>query len=104
MDPRFGNLIWTHHALKRLKERRLSQTDAWATWRRPDNSRYAAKKGAWVYYRTFGGQKIEVVAKKNEKGEWVVLSVWARPVKRAKESPPSLWQKLMDRLFKNHHS
>jgi len=92
MDKNFRGVIWTNHALQRLRDRGIKQGDAWATFRRPDQSRYAASKGAWVYYKTYGSQKIEVVAKKNEKGEWLILSVWSRPVfvkkgKRGKAEP-----------------
>jgi hypothetical protein len=102
MDNHFGNVIWTNHALQRLKERGISQGDAWATWRRPDQSRYAATKGAWVYYKTFGHQKIEVVAKQNEKKEWVILSVWSRPVYEKysrKSHKQSLLVTILKRLF-----
>lgn len=85
MDKNFGGVIWTNHALQRLRDRGIKQGDAWATFRRPDESRYAASKGAWVYYKTYGSQKIEVVAKKNEKGEWIILSVWSKPVFVKKE-------------------
>jgi hypothetical protein len=89
MDKAFGGVIWTNHALSRMNQGGISQSDAWATWRNPDQSRYAKARGAWIYYKTYGNQKIEVVAKKNEKGEWVILSVWSRPVfgKEAKAEP-----------------
>lgn len=80
LDNNFGGVIWTNHALQRLKERGISQSDAWATWRRPQKSRYVRKKGAWVFHRTYNNQKIEVVAKKNEKKEWIILSVWSKEV------------------------
>ncbi|MBI3397596.1 DUF4258 domain-containing protein [Candidatus Woesebacteria bacterium] len=80
MDSKFGGVVWTTHALARLRERGISQSDAWATWKNPDQSRYATTKGAWIYYKTYGDQKIEVVAKQNEKKEWVILSVWSRQV------------------------
>ncbi len=79
MDNHYGGVIWTNHALQRLRERNISQGDAWATWSRPEQSRKGAS-GNWVYYKTWGNQKIEVVAKQNEKGEWLILSVWSRPV------------------------
>ncbi len=79
MDRNFGGVVWTHHALNRLKDRGISQGDAWATFNHPDQSRYATIKAAWIYYRTYGRQRIEVVAKKNEKGQWLILSVWSRP-------------------------
>lgn len=99
MDRHFGGVIWTNHALARLNQRQISQSDAWATWKRPDNSRFAARKDAWIYYRTFGSQKIEVLAKKNEQRQWVVLSVWSRSVQKPKKAPPSLWQQLFNRIF-----
>ncbi len=80
MDRDFGGVIWTKHALERLRRRKISQGDAWATFRRPDQSRYATAKGAWIYYKTYGNQKIEVVAKQNERKEWIILSVWSRRV------------------------
>jgi len=99
MDKNFGGVIWTNHALGRLKERGIKQGDAWATWKRPDQSRYAASKGAWVYYRTFGNQKIEVVAKHlpagkagNERKEWVILSVWST---QSVPGRPSLLRRLL---------
>lgn len=78
MDNKYGGIIWTNHALDRLNERGIKQGDAWATWNRPEQSRYASAKGAWIYYRTYGKQRIEVVAKKNEEGKWIILSVWSK--------------------------
>lgn len=78
MDRNFGGVIWTNHALERLRDRGIKQGDAWATWRNPDQSRYGSEKGTWVYYKTYGDQKIEVVAKQNERKEWLILSVWSR--------------------------
>jgi hypothetical protein len=95
MNKNFGGIIWTNHALQKLSERGIKQGDAWATWRNPEQSRKARIPGAWVYYRTYPSagsgqaQKIEVVAKKNEKGEWIILSVWSRPVYgREKKAEP----------------
>ncbi len=86
MDKNYGGVIWTNHALDRMRDRRIKQGDAWATWRRPDQSRYAKSKGTWVYYRTLSSQKIEVVAKKNEKKEWIILSVWSRKILSKKKN------------------
>lgn len=99
MDRNFGGVIWTNHALQRLRERGLKQGDAWATWRRPDQSRYAASKNAWVYYKTYGHQKIEVVATQNAKKEWIILSVWSRPVFGQKTSLEPLWKLLLRKLL-----
>ena len=100
MDRNFGGVIWTNHALSRMRERGVKQGDAWATFRRPDQSRYAKARGAWVYYKTYGNQKIEVVAKQNEKKQWVILSIWSRPVYGPpKKQIEPLWKLLFRRIF-----
>jgi hypothetical protein len=102
IDRNFGGVIWTNHALARLTERGIKQGDAWATFRNPEESRYAKAKGAWIYYRIYGSQKIEVVAKKNERSEWVILSVWSKTVNEnsAKKKIEPLWKVIFKRLFK----
>lgn len=107
MDKNFGGVIWTNHALSRLSQRGIKQGDAWATFNRPEQSRYAASKGAWVYYRTWGSERIEVVAKKNERGQWLILSVWSQPrstgsghVYGEVRKIEPLWRLLVRRLFK----
>ena len=100
MERNFGGVIWTNHSLRRLKERNISQGDAWATFRRPEQSKYAKAKGAWVYYKTYGNQKIEVVAKQNEKKEWIILSVWSRQVFKKTKKTDSLLKLLWRRIFK----
>ena len=109
MKNDFGGIIWTNHALSRLQERNISQGDAWATFNRPDQSRFAKAKGAWIYYKTYPSnkfsdtkfEKIEVVAKKNEKGKWIILSVWSRPdYKKPSKKPESLFRLLLNRLFR----
>lgn len=75
----YGGVIWTNHAIQRLHERNIKQSDAWATWRNPDHSRYAESQGGWVYSRKVHKEIIEVVAKQNEKKEWLILSVWSKP-------------------------
>jgi len=93
VNKNFGGVIWTNHVLFRLKQRGLSQSDAWAVFRRPDQSRYAKTRGAWIFYKTYGSQKMEVVAKKNKKNEWVILSVWSKQIFTTK-SKKSWWQRL----------
>jgi hypothetical protein len=107
MDTHYKGLIWTNHAIHRMRERGISQGDAWATWNRPEQSRYAASKGAWVYYRTWPAStgkpgeyiKIEVVAKRNEKKQWVIISVWSNEVKNTNNQSPQ--KSLFLTLFRN---
>lgn len=111
MNKNFGGVIWTKHSLTRMRERDIKQGDAWVTWRRPDQSRKAKLKGTWVYYKTFPStgsgraQKIEVIAKQNEKKEWIILSVWSAPsstkFKKASngKKSESLMHKILKRIF-----
>ena len=101
MNKNYGGVVWTNHALSRLRERGIKQGDAWATWRRPDSSRYTQSKGAWVYHRTFDNERIEVVAKKNERGEWVILSVWSKKAgDKGISSHKGFLRLVFDKLFK----
>lgn len=108
MDNHFGGVIWTNHALARLHERGIKQGDAWATWRNPQASK-KGKSGNFIYYKNWGGTQIEVVAKQNEKKEWLILSVWSRPVaskfansgyKVQHSQKTSFWRRLYNLLFK----
>ena len=100
MDNRYKGLIWTNHALQRLRERGIKQGDAWATWNSPEQSRKGAS-GNWVYYKTYGNQRIEVVAKQNENREWIILSVWSKEVFGNEKSvqKSSFWQNLVKIIF-----
>lgn len=80
MDKNYGGIIWTNHALQRLNERGIKQGDAWAVWNRPDESRYSNTKDAWIYYKTWKNERIEVVAKQNQLKKWIILSVWSKKV------------------------
>ncbi len=100
MNNHFGGVIWTNHALDRLREREIKQGDAWATWNRPEQSKKGSS-GSWVYYRNWGGTQIEVVAKQNEKKEWIILSVWSRAALEKQRVPQksSFWKNLVRALF-----
>ena len=100
MDRNFGGVIWTNHVLARMSDRGISQSDAWATWRNPEQSRKANIPGAWVYHKTYRTEKIEVVAKKNEKGEWIILSVWSRPVSGNEKKTEPFLRFLLRKVFK----
>jgi hypothetical protein len=78
MDNYYGGIIWTNHALARLRERGLTQGEALITLKHPQRTRYAQSQQAWVYNRSFNHNEIEVVASQNYAHEWVVMSVWSR--------------------------
>ncbi len=102
MDNHYNGVIWTNHALERMAQRGISQGDAWATFQNPQESRPGQTAGSWIYYRTYGQWKIEVVGTQNEKKEWVILSVWSRPVNSNSPSNvkvKSLWQTIKDQIW-----
>jgi len=102
MDRNYKGLIWTNHAMDRMRERSIKQGDAWATWSSPGQSKKGSAPGSWVYYKTYGGETIEVVAKQNEKKEWIILSVWSQPVGRTvaqKRHTDSLFLRFLRRIF-----
>ncbi|OGM18823.1 hypothetical protein A2686_02175 [Candidatus Woesebacteria bacterium RIFCSPHIGHO2_01_FULL_38_10] len=102
MQNEYKGLIFTKHAIKRMRERGIKQGDVWATWRFPDKSRYESLKGVWVYQRTFANQEIEVVVKKNDKGKWLILSVWLeKPLKRKVVKKVSLVRQILKLLKKS---
>lgn len=74
----YGGLIWTHHALDRLAQRGLSQDAAWQAFRRPD-SIFAVKRGGMEYRKKDGDLLVTLIAKQNQKREWVVISVFVDP-------------------------
>ena len=115
MDEKFGGVIWTKHAIARLREREIKQGDAWATWNRPDQSRYAKSKGAWIFYKSYPSkrfpgathEKIEVVAKHlpvgkagNKKKEWLIISVWNRPDYKKRPKKQTKISKILTKIFK----
>ena len=94
-------LIFTKHAINRLYNRGISQEKAYETFANPDGQITGKTPGSVKFYKNYGKQRIEVIAKKNNKNEWIVFSCWAR----FKEKIPSQYQepilqKLIGKLIK----
>lgn len=100
MNKSYKNLIWTNHVLKRLSERGITQSEAYAVWYAPEKTRYAVSRGGWVYEKTLGRRIVEVVAKKNNRGEWLILSAWSRPIGSRRVEKEGVLTKLFRFLFK----
>lgn len=80
MKTYYGGAIFTNHAIQRLYERGIAQSDAWYTFQHPDGQLPGTSPGSIKYYKDYGGQRIEVIAKQNEKREWIILSCWSKLV------------------------
>jgi hypothetical protein len=74
----YGGIIWTNHALERLTQRGFTQEMAWQTFKTAD-TRAGAKEGSTEFRKKFGSSTVSVVAKQNEKREWIVISAWVYP-------------------------
>jgi hypothetical protein len=84
MKNKYLDVIFTNHAINRLYNRGITQSDAWYTFKHPEGILEGKIPGSKKFYKNYGDQRIEVVAKQNEKGEWVVLSCWSSYVGNGK--------------------
>lgn len=75
----FGGVIWTNHALKRLDQRGLTQKMAYEAFQFPQSSVPGREIGTIEYRRRWGNSLVSVIAKQNEKKEWLILSLWINP-------------------------
>jgi hypothetical protein len=78
MKKKYLDIIFTNHAITRLYNRGISQSDAWETFKHPDRVIEGKIAGSKKFYKDLKGKKIEVVAQPNKKGEWVVFSCWTK--------------------------
>lgn len=102
MKNRYLGITFTKHIINRLYNRGISQSDAWQTFQHPDGSVPGKTPGSRKFYKNFSGKKIEIVAKKNEKGEWVILTGWVRHLGQRQPSANSnepFLQKLIGKLI-----
>ncbi len=72
-------LVWTKHALQRLRDRKIPQKYLVNTFHNPDKVIVGKEKNSKRFIRSFGPHQAVVVASPNEKGEWVVISGWINP-------------------------
>lgn len=95
------NLIFTNHAITRLYNRGISQEKAYDVFANPDGQLPGKIPGSVKFYKGYNEQRIEVVAKKNDKNQWVVLSCWTRDKNRKLHRyQEPLLQKLIGKLVK----
>src|SRR5438067_1442736 len=75
----YRGAIWTNHALERLGQRGLSQEMAGETFNKPDRFIKGKKPDTIEYQKSFGNSLVTLIAKQNEKKEWIILSCWIDP-------------------------
>ena len=69
--------IWTHHALRRLDERKIPRKLIDKAIYHPDK---IYKKGDTIeQQKTTNGKTVAAIIKKNESGEKIIVSCWINP-------------------------
>lgn len=76
---KYAGAIWTNHALERLDQRGLTQVMAGQTFLYSDKYEPGKQAGTIEFTRKFNQSTVTVIAKKNERGEWIILSCWIDP-------------------------
>ena len=79
LDKNYGHVIWTNHALKRLGQRGLTQEMAWQSYKYPDMVIDGKTNGSKEFQKNYGDSKVTIIGKKNDRGEWIILSCWIDP-------------------------
>jgi len=72
-------LIYTKHALGRLKQRQVSQEKANLVYSTPDTIKAGKKANTQEYSRRFGQKTITLVVGKGQQGENLIISAWIDP-------------------------
>jgi len=78
MPNEYKNLIFTHHALDRLKDRSINYAHLVDVVNYPDK-KFSQSENTFKFIKTINQRNIHVVAKFLEKDrKWLVISVWVR--------------------------
>lgn len=73
------DVVFTNHSIERMKQRGISGDWAWQSVKSPDHSKAGKQKYTTEFVKRFGEYTVTAIGKKNDIGEWVVLSVWMDP-------------------------
>jgi hypothetical protein len=91
----YKNLIFTTHALARLKKRSINQEAIYKTVNLPDNK--FKKQANYKFIKTVKGRNIQVISQfKTQQKKWLIISVWVR----GEDDQPSLIWQLITLPFK----
>lgn len=74
----YKNLIWTNHVLERLQERKIPQEWAWRAFQYSDKT-LNGKSGSVEFQKKYQDVTVTLIAKKNERKEWIIVSCWVDP-------------------------
>ncbi|MBU2543579.1 hypothetical protein KJ707_03400 [Patescibacteria group bacterium] len=90
MDKYYQNLIFTDHALDRLRLRAISQHQVALVLTHPEKTLPSDKPNQMKFIRTLDNRTIHVMGKYlDDQKKWLVISIWVR----GEDDPvPLMWQ------------
>ena len=90
MGQNYHQLIFTDHALERLRLRSLSKAQVEQVITQPDQTQAGKKAGTIKFLKTLHQRQIQVIASKlKTEDKWLVVSVWVRG---EADPVPLMWQ------------
>jgi hypothetical protein len=95
MQRELQNVIFTNHAIERLKLRRISQQMVVQTVKRPDDS-FLEDDGDTRFIKDIKGRNVHIVARQaDEPGKWLVISAWVR----GEDDPKPLFVRILQAIW-----
>lgn len=76
---KISDVVFTNHAIQRMSQRGVSGDWVWQVVKSPEISVAGKEKHTTEFTKRFGEHTVTAIGKKNDLGEWVVLSVWMDP-------------------------
>ncbi len=76
---KINDVVFTNHAIERMKQRGIPGDLVWQAVRQPDRTSAGKEKYTTEFIKHHNERVITAVGKKNDLGEWVVLSAWIDP-------------------------
>ena len=95
MQRELQNVIFTNHAIERLKLRRISQNMVVQTVKRSDES-FLEDDGDTRFIKDIKGRNVHIVARQaDEPGKWLVISAWVR----GEDDPKPLFVRILQAIW-----
>lgn len=69
-------VAWTNTAKSRLNQHNLTEAMVLSTFNNPDRNVAGKIPGSSFLQKRFESSTVSVITKKNERGEWLIISCW----------------------------
>lgn len=76
---KISDVVFTNHAIERLNERKITGEMAWRAVKMYDFKKAGKEKHTTEFVKKINERELTCICKKNNLGEWVVLSAWIDP-------------------------